>query len=226
MLLVYLEGTPIWLGDGKSWVIDTLLGYIGKHLLTSCLHTPVLESLPFFRHLPCVLQCLPLARASLPVIFGLYSTIYELIHCLAVYRHTSASSKFFPFTSLNPYLLFLWTQNIKRLDSLSQDMVELRKRKAPAQAPAPERKVKKVQKSTISREPDVPKGSSNDKAPKVGDKLDLDNFGGDIETNDGQKTTLKDLVDASKAGVVLFTYPRASTPGCTWKSLLPYLHLP
>lgn len=97
MLLVYLEGTPIWLGDGKSWVIDTLLGYIGKHLLTSCLHTPVLESLPFFRHLPCVLQCLPLARASLPVIFGLYSTIHELIHCLAVYRHTSASSKFFSF---------------------------------------------------------------------------------------------------------------------------------
>ncbi|EEY14508.1 peroxiredoxin DOT5 [Verticillium alfalfae VaMs.102] len=40
-------------------------------------------------------------------------------------------------------------------------------------------------------------------------------FGGEIETNDGKKTTLKALVDESKAGVVLFTYPKASTPGCT-----------
>ncbi|OJI81583.1 thioredoxin peroxidase dot5 [Aspergillus tubingensis] len=99
-------------------------------------------------------------------------------------------------------------------------MVELRKRKAPAQAPAAERKAKKVQESTVSRKPDVPKAISDDKAPKVGDKLDLDNFGGDIETDEGQKTTLKDLVDASEAGVVLFTYPRASTPGCTKQACL------
>ncbi|KAH6652928.1 thioredoxin-like protein, partial [Truncatella angustata] len=32
---------------------------------------------------------------------------------------------------------------------------------------------------------------------------------------DGKKTTLKELVDESKSGVVLFTYPKASTPGCT-----------
>jgi hypothetical protein len=31
---------------------------------------------------------------------------------------------------------------------------------------------------------------------------------------------LKKLVDESKAGVVLFTYPKASTPGC--KFLLPF----
>ncbi|EEU45188.1 uncharacterized protein NECHADRAFT_8856, partial [Fusarium vanettenii 77-13-4] len=49
----------------------------------------------------------------------------------------------------------------------------------------------------------------------VGDVVDLDGFGGEIETNDGEKTTLKALVDESKAGVVLFTYPKASTPGCT-----------
>lgn len=48
-----------------------------------------------------------------------------------------------------------------------------------------------------------------------GDVLALEGFGGDIETNDGVKTSLKELVDKSKAGVVLFTYPKASTPGCT-----------
>ncbi|KAH7255479.1 thioredoxin-like protein [Fusarium redolens] len=51
--------------------------------------------------------------------------------------------------------------------------------------------------------------------PEVGDVVDLDGFGGEIETNDGEKTTLKKLVDESKSGVVLFTYPKASTPGCT-----------
>ncbi|PTB68572.1 AhpC-TSA-domain-containing protein, partial [Trichoderma citrinoviride] len=49
----------------------------------------------------------------------------------------------------------------------------------------------------------------------VGDVLDLEEFGGEVQTNDGEKTTLKKLVDDSKSGVVLFTYPKASTPGCT-----------
>ncbi|KAM0523952.1 hypothetical protein ACHAPE_001205 [Trichoderma viride] len=49
----------------------------------------------------------------------------------------------------------------------------------------------------------------------VGDVVDLEGFGGEIQTNDGDKTTLKKLVDDSKSGVVLFTYPKASTPGCT-----------
>jgi peroxiredoxin Q/BCP len=49
---------------------------------------------------------------------------------------------------------------------------------------------------------------------RVGDVVNLNGFGGDFETNDGRKTTLKILVDESKAGVVLFTYPKASTPGC------------
>ncbi|ESZ97410.1 merozoite capping protein-1 [Sclerotinia borealis F-4128] len=49
----------------------------------------------------------------------------------------------------------------------------------------------------------------------VGETIDLEGFGGEIETNDGEKTTLKKLVDESKSGVVLFTYPKASTPGCT-----------
>lgn len=48
----------------------------------------------------------------------------------------------------------------------------------------------------------------------VGDVIDLEGFGGEVQTNDGEKTTLKKLVDDSKSGVVLFTYPKASTPGC------------
>ncbi|KAH8171392.1 ahpC/TSA family protein [Sarocladium implicatum] len=56
------------------------------------------------------------------------------------------------------------------------------------------------------------KSSGGDKA---GDEIDLEGFGGTIETNDGEETTLKELVDKSRSGVVLFTYPKASTPGCT-----------
>ncbi|GAB7342025.1 hypothetical protein MBLNU457_g0313t1 [Dothideomycetes sp. NU457] len=59
------------------------------------------------------------------------------------------------------------------------------------------------------------KPTSKSGPPKVGDKIDFDNFGGAIETNDGASTTLQSLVSKSKAGVVLFTYPKASTPGCT-----------
>nr|POE94284.1 peroxiredoxin dot5 [Quercus suber] len=51
--------------------------------------------------------------------------------------------------------------------------------------------------------------------PTKGDTIELDSFGGEVETNEGEKTTLAKLVAASKAGVVLFTYPKASTPGCT-----------
>ena len=50
--------------------------------------------------------------------------------------------------------------------------------------------------------------------PTVGDTIDLAGFGGEVETHDGKKTTLAKLVEESKGGVVLFTYPKASTPGC------------
>jgi len=49
----------------------------------------------------------------------------------------------------------------------------------------------------------------------VGEKIALDGFGGTLQTNDGQDVTLKDLLDKSLAGIVVFTYPKASTPGCT-----------
>lgn len=58
-------------------------------------------------------------------------------------------------------------------------------------------------------------------AAKTGETIDLDTFGGEVETHDGTKTTLAKLVEESKGGVVLFTYPKASTPGCT----LNYMYL-
>jgi peroxiredoxin Q/BCP len=112
-------------------------------------------------------------------------------------------------------------------------MVELRKRKTPPPAPAPapkkERKTKATKangKSETAAEPAAPEPSAVPAAapepetkaasgtPKPGDKIDFEGFGGEVETNDGRKVTLKSLVDESKEGVVLFTYPKASTPGC------------
>jgi peroxiredoxin Q/BCP len=61
--------------------------------------------------------------------------------------------------------------------------------------------------------------ASSTGTPKVGDTIDLTNFGGEIETHDGKKTTLAKLVEESKGGVVLFTYPKASTPGCQFTRL-------
>lgn len=58
-------------------------------------------------------------------------------------------------------------------------------------------------------------GNAEDEMPfPAGSVIDLEGFGGEVETHDGDKVTLKQLVDESKGGVVLFTYPKASTPGC------------
>lgn len=105
--------------------------------------------------------------------------------------------------------------------------VELRKRKAPAPPPEPARKkqtkASKVSKvATKVKEAVKPKPAASEKTngstkpakPVVGDNITFEGFGGEVETNDGTKTTLKALVDESKSGVVLFTYPKASTPGC------------
>ncbi|KAF2197566.1 AhpC-TSA-domain-containing protein [Delitschia confertaspora ATCC 74209] len=124
-------------------------------------------------------------------------------------------------------------------------MVELRKRKTPP--PAPERVTKKkpgpkpkAPKSSAAAVKDavvekveavkeaVIGGSNGEETekttpagpPSVGDTIDLSAFGGEFETNEGQKTTLAKLVEESKAGVVLFTYPKASTPGCTTQACL------
>jgi peroxiredoxin Q/BCP len=103
---------------------------------------------------------------------------------------------------------------------------ELRKRKAPAAEPAaapPAKKkgpvakaVAKVKEAISPKATKAAKTNGAESASKVavGDTIPLEGFGGEVETNDGVKTTLKKLVDESKGGVVLFTYPKASTPGC------------
>jgi len=121
-------------------------------------------------------------------------------------------------------------------------MVELRKRKEAPPAPvrpakkkaAPKGKkaddekmvVEQVQDTvtdTLEAVKDTVAGAVNGESappaaggvPSVGDTIDLTSFGGEVETNDGNKTTIAKLVEASKGGVVIFTYPKASTPGCT-----------
>jgi peroxiredoxin Q/BCP len=96
---------------------------------------------------------------------------------------------------------------------------ELRKRKAPAAGPAaapPAKKKGPVAKKAAASAPKAAKvnGATGVGTIAVGNTINLDDFGGEVETNDGVKTTLKALVDKSREGVVLFTYPKASTPGC------------
>jgi peroxiredoxin Q/BCP len=104
---------------------------------------------------------------------------------------------------------------------------ELRKRKAtavePAAAPPAKKKgsvakvVAKVKEAmTGSSETAKTNGSSSASKVVVGGTIDLEGFGGEVQTHDGVKTTLKQLVEESTAGVVLFTYPQASTPGCKY----------
>ncbi|KAL6829087.1 thioredoxin-like protein [Trichoderma sp. SZMC 28015] len=90
---------------------------------------------------------------------------------------------------------------------------------------APEEKETVKDKDTKESTKDDTKEESKDDKKKpaaaaagkiaVGDVIDLEGFGGEIQTNDGETTSLKKLLDDSKSGVVLFTYPKASTPGCT-----------
>ena len=103
--------------------------------------------------------------------------------------------------------------------------VELRKRKAPEAPAAPPAKKANSVKSAVSKAKAAVTGkkaatTNGDAATKdklaAGGTITLEDFGGEVETNDGEKTTLKKLVDESKNGVVIFTYPKASTPGCEY----------
>lgn len=114
--------------------------------------------------------------------------------------------------------------------------VELRKRKAPAPPPEPPaKKPSRVAKAAakvkeaVKGKPEAKskangteaaKASAPAKKPEAGDTIDLASFGGDVTTNDGETTTLAQLVGKSGSGVVLFTYPKASTPGCTNQACL------
>ncbi|KAF4494250.1 peroxiredoxin Q BCP [Fusarium agapanthi] len=94
----------------------------------------------------------------------------------------------------------------KAAAKVKEAAVKVTEKKEPEEA----KETKETEEEKTEEEPKKTGGK-----PKVGDVVDLDGFGGEIETNDGEKTTLKKLVDESKSGVVLFTYPKASTPGCT-----------
>ena len=95
-------------------------------------------------------------------------------------------------------------------------MVELRKRKeAPAAQPPPPKKSNSIKSSTSSKANGSVSASSK---VAVGDVITVEGFGGEVETHDGEKTTLKELLDKSAKAVVLFTYPKASTPGCTFRN--------
>lgn len=92
--------------------------------------------------------------------------------------------------------------------------VELRKRKAVEPAPAaPANKkssIAKVAKKVVTAISG--KSTNSPKAPSaisVGDTVSLEDFGGEVTTNGGEATSLKDLVEKSSAGVVLFTYVRS-----------------
>jgi thioredoxin-dependent peroxiredoxin len=115
--------------------------------------------------------------------------------------------------------------------------VELRKRKAPvepalaapskkkSQAAKPAAKAKSVPEAkpkASKANGSVAAAAAAQKPAKVavGDSITLADFGGEIETQGGEKTSLQKLVEKSEKGVVLFTYPRASTPGCMFASIL------
>ncbi|KAI4201887.1 MAG: hypothetical protein LQ350_002934 [Teloschistes chrysophthalmus] len=108
-------------------------------------------------------------------------------------------------------------------------MVELRKRReAPSAGHEPPlKKSSSATKVKANPDPDPSKTASTvvgdvqtGKKLTVGTTVDLDGFGGEVETQDGEMTNLKMLVNDSKNGVVLFTYPKASTPGCTTQACL------
>ena len=103
-------------------------------------------------------------------------------------------------------------------------MVELRKRKAAAEAapPPPAKKssnpVKKAietAKQAITGNSESSEGATNGSAKiAVGQIIALEGFGGELETHTGDKVTLSKLLEQTQVGVVLFTYPKANTPGC------------
>jgi hypothetical protein len=100
------------------------------------------------------------------------------------------------------------------------------KKKAPVKGKKPDsektivEKVEEAVAETVETVKEAVSGKANGEASETaatvetGKTVDLTSFGGEVETHDGEKTTLAKLVEESQNGVVLFTYPKASTPGC------------
>lgn len=106
-------------------------------------------------------------------------------------------------------------------------MVELRKRAAPPPA-APPAKKKTATATAKARAGKKGAGAGNDTASEtksepatselaVGQKVGANGLAAAIETHDGRKVTLQSLLDEADKqvrAVAIFTYPKASTPGC------------
>ena len=113
-------------------------------------------------------------------------------------------------------------------------MVQLRKRKTPppSTTSTPPALKKAASKSSVKSNASTKTASTTDvKAStgangsagrggklQAGQTVDLEGFGGEVETQEGRKVTLKELVDGAQGDVVVFTYPKASTPGCRFLS--------
>lgn len=95
-------------------------------------------------------------------------------------------------------------------------MPNLRKRKAATSSdPSAAKRIKSSTKP-------VSQGRASEKSRSAhiatGDNINLEDFGGQVWTTEGTLTDLKSIISASRAGVIIFTYPKASTPGCMLKS--------
>jgi thioredoxin-dependent peroxiredoxin len=108
------------------------------------------------------------------------------------------------------------TRSKRKPDSTSELPKPPAKKVAKAEKPAAAKPVKK-EKEAVKPAPKVDeKAKPTKKGPPVeGDAVTLEGFGGEVKTHEGTSVTLKSLLEKSKSGVVLFTYPKASTPGCT-----------
>jgi len=94
-------------------------------------------------------------------------------------------------------------------------MVELRKRQLPF--PTSDKPAKTLKTTPVSLDNEFSDNKSSNKPPplQTGDTIpDLAQFGNSILLQTGESTTFESILSKSKKGVVVFTYPKANTPGC------------
>ena len=71
--------------------------------------------------------------------------------------------------------------------------------------------------------PTLASAPSSTKELAAGDVVDFNSDIGSIEvtTGEGESVTLKTLHEQSDGGIIIFTYPKASTPGCESSHIIP-----
>ena len=93
-----------------------------------------------------------------------------------------------------------------------EHMPELRKRKSDQVESPQVKRTKQEIKEIDSTSMSSPTASSG--ILSVGDHISSSDFGGEVTTNEGHVTSFHSLLAESANGVIIFTYPKASTPGC------------